>query len=138
MPNWKLTISKGFDFVSQLDDDKTFEFWADDQQDAEDYVVENWSSITSGDKAYFQVSLDLVKSHGGFRPGAGRPKISESERYKTKPIRLPEEIAKKDELIALVELLRDWKAREQASVKTSVRWEKLRELLQDVDNLGLI
>lgn len=138
MPNWKLTISRGYDFVSQSDEDKTFQFWADDKKDAEDLVVENWQQFSGGDKAYFQVSLEELKSHGGSRPGAGRPKKSSYSKSPTKALRLPEEIAKKDELIALIELLRDWRAREKASCKTSVRWEKLRELMDDVESLGLI
>lgn len=139
MPNWRLTISKGFDFVSRVDDDKIFFFWADDQKDAEDWVVSNWNKLTEGDRAYFQVSLEVVVSHGGFRPGAGRPKINSSDRKPpTTTIRLPIEIAKKDELIAMIEILRDWKSREQASSSTSPRWEKLRELIQDIDALGLI
>lgn len=137
MPNWVVTISKGQNILTGCDDDKTFQFWADDKQDAEDYVIENWRSISGADPSYFMVSLNELRTHGGHRPGAGRPKSECSSKPKTKAVRLPVELAdKKDEFIALVQLISDWRERSEASSQTSVRWEKLRQLLKDVEALG--
>ncbi len=77
------------------------------------------------------------KKHGGSRPGAGRPPKETPSVPTTKAVRLPADLAdKKEDLIALVALVADWRSRSESGSPTSVRWEHLREFLADAEKLG--
>jgi hypothetical protein len=81
-----------------------------------------------------------VRTRGGYRPGAGRPTLPPEKKAKPKTVakRIPIELAENLEKIeALLVLIEDWKRRSESSSSTSPRWAKLRELLADVEKIGL-
>jgi len=140
MPNWIIRASRGHDAVAGQDEDFTHQFWADDKQDAEDYINSRWTQLLGTDPTWFLVSLEEQKTHGGYRPGSGRPTLPQEKKAKPKtvakriPIQLAENLDKVNELLSLV---KDWRERSNNSSSTSPRWNKLREFLNDVDQLGI-
>lgn len=80
----------------------------------------------------------MKSGRGGKRAGAGRPLGN-----KTKLFRLEESYGEycKDnqrmieKLPKLMEKLNEWKDKEQEASKTSPRWQKLREMLSEIDSL---
>lgn len=69
---------------------------------------------------------------GGKRDGAGR-KPSRPTVVRRVPEDLADKLDKVEELFALLE---DWKARSEDAPATSPRWERCRELLSQVGELG--
>jgi hypothetical protein len=92
------------------------------------------------DPSWFLVSLEEVRTRGGYRLGAGRPTLPPERKAKPKtvtkwiPIELVENLEKLDVLLTLIE---DWKRRLENSSSTSPRWAKLREFLSDVEKIDL-
>ena len=140
MPTWIMRASRGCTALDEQDDDVTHHFWADDKEDAEEYVNAHWVELVGKDLSWFLVSLEEVRTRGGYRPGAGRPALPLEKRAKPKtvakriPIELAENLGKVDELLTLID---DWKHRSESSSSTSPRWAKLREFLADVEKIGL-
>ena len=141
MPNYLLTLCEGYDLETGKDVLKTREFWADDLTDAEALVEENWREWSEGNK-WFSVSLEENRTRGGFRPGAGRKSNAEKgitpAKPKTVAKRIRVEVAEKlDKIESLLALVEDWQGRSEASSQTNVRWEKMRQFLKEVEELGL-
>jgi hypothetical protein len=122
------------------DDDVTHQFWADDKEDAEEYLRTHWVELLGKDPSWFLVSLEEQRTRGGYRPGAGRPTLPPEKKVKSKTvakrisIELAENLEKIDTLLTLIE---DWKQRSENSSPTSPRWAKLREFLSDVEKIDL-
>jgi len=135
-----MKASKGHDAVTVQDENFTHQFWADDERDAVDFITSEWNQLLGTDPAWFLVSLEEQKTHGGYRPGSGRPTLPQEKKAKPKtvakriPIQLAENLDKLNELLSLV---KDWQERSNNSSSTSLRWDKLREFLNDVDQLGI-
>jgi hypothetical protein len=135
-----MRASRGHSTLDEQDDDVTHQFWADDEEDAEEYVNTHWVKLLGKDSSWFLVSLEEVRTRGGYRPGAGRPTLPPEKKAKPKTVakRIPIELAENLEKIeALLVLIEDWKRRSESSSSTSPRWAKLREFLADVEKIGL-
>ncbi|GBF86456.1 hypothetical protein [Aphanothece sacrum] len=63
---------------------------------------------------------------GGKRTGAGRPATGRS----TKVVRVPNDFPDSEQIIRIVEVIRDWKSASDNASNT--RWQRLRELLADL------
>jgi hypothetical protein len=140
MPIWIMRASRGCTALDEQDDDVTHQFWADDKEDAEEYVSTHWVELLGDDPSWFLVSLEELRTRGGYRPGAGRPTLAPEKKAKPKTVakRIPIELAENLEKIeALLVLIEDWKQRSESSSSTSPRWAKLRELLADVEKIEL-
>lgn len=140
MPSWIMRASRGYSFVDEQDDDAIHQFWADDKEDAEEYVKAHWVEWLGKDPNWFLVSLEEQRTRGGYRPGAGRPTLPPEKKAKPKTVakRIPVELAENLEKIdSLLTLIDDWKQRSEKSSSTSPRWAKLREFLSDVEKLGI-
>jgi hypothetical protein len=124
-------------FISDGDDDKLFTLELDSIDKAEIYKVAETEFTTLGYlRPWFIVSIQPKR--GGRRKGAGRK--SEGRPPKTMPRRVPTEWADKisqvDGLLAMIE---DWRDRlvQTPGSDTSPRWERMREFLKEVDELGI-
>jgi hypothetical protein len=140
MPNWIMRVSRGYNFLDNQDEDITLQFWADDKEDAEEYINTHWVELVGKDSNWFLVSLEEQRTRGGYRPGAGRPTLPPEKKAKPKTVakRIPMELAENLEKIeALLVLIEDWKRRSESSSSTSPRWAKLREFLADVEKIEL-
>lgn len=86
--------------------------------------------------------LELIPQWGGSRKGAGRKKSgSESKTKTTKVIRVPLEVAKIQNEVGienLLVLIQTWKNESLHASKTSPRWQKCRELLSEIEELGIL
>jgi len=141
MPSWIMRASRGYSALEdEQEDNVTHQFWADDKEDAEEYLRTHWVELVGKDPSWFLVSLEEQRTRGGYRPGAGRPALPPDKKAKPKtvakriPIELAENLEKIDTLLTLIE---DWKCRSENSSSTSPRWAKLREFLADVEKIGL-
>lgn len=140
MPSWIMKASRGYNFVDKQEDDVTHQFWADDKEDAEEYINSHWAELVGKDPAWFLVSLQEQRTRGGYRPGAGRPVLPPEKKAKPKTVakRIPIELAENlDKIDGLLTLINDWKQRSENSSPTSPRWVKLREFLADVEKMGI-
>ena len=72
---------------------------------------------------------ELDSNWGGKRKNAGRKKTGRS----TKVIRVPKDFPNTTVLLDTIESLQLWKDKSDNASKTSVRWEKLRQLLSEID-----
>jgi hypothetical protein len=45
MPSWIMRASRGCNLLDNQDDDITYQFWADDKEDAEEYLNAHWVEI---------------------------------------------------------------------------------------------
>lgn len=61
----------------------------------------------------------------------GRPRTGRT----TKVIRVPKDLPDNQALTDIVEVLREWSDQSNQASQTSPRWEKLRQLLSEVDGL---
>jgi hypothetical protein len=135
-----MRASRGCNLLDNQDDDITHQFWADDKEDAEEYINVHWAELVGKDSDWLLVSLEEQRTRGGYRPGAGRPTLSPEKKAKPKtvakriPVRLAENLEKVDALLTLID---DWKQRSENSSPTSPRWVKLREFLSDVEKIGI-
>lgn len=79
---------------------------------------------------------------GGRRNGAGRPRTGRQLRqYTTKVIRVPLEVAKLQNEVGfenLLLLIQTWKNEADNASPTSPRWQKLKELLSEIEELGFL
>lgn len=79
---------------------------------------------------------------GGQRKGAGRKRQDEALKSKTtKVIRVSLEVAKIQNEVGfenLLVLIRTWKNDSLESSSTSPRWQKCRELLSEIEELGIL
>ena len=86
--------------------------------------------------------LELIPQHGGARKGAGRKRKDKKLKSETtKVIRVPLEVAKLQNEVGfenLLLLIQTWKNEADNASPTSPRWQKLRELLSDIDELGFL
>ena len=136
-----MRASRGYNFVDEQEDDVTHQFWADDREDAEYYVNTHWKELVGKDSSWFLVSLEELRTRGGYRPGAGRPALPPEKKAKPKtvakriPIRVAENIEKIDVVLSLIE---DWKERSKNTSPTSPRWDKLREFLADLEKIDAL
>jgi len=74
----------------------------------------------------------MASGRGGKRPGAGRPKSSEPS--KTIRCSVKEaDFVKSGKLDNLLSQIEDWKYRAEDASSTSPRWEKARELLNELE-----
>lgn len=74
------------------------------------------------------MKTELYKGRGGKRPGAGRPATGRT----TKTIRVPNDFPTSQELIDVLETLRNWKEFSDNASQSSVRWQRLRQLLDEL------
>ena len=136
-----MKASRGYSALKdEQDGNVTYRFWADDREDAEEYVNAHWVELVGKDSSWFLVSLEELRTRGGYRPGAGRPTLPPGKKAKPKTVakRIPIELAENLEKIeALLVLIEDWKRRSESSSSTSPRWAKLREFLADVEKIEL-
>lgn len=140
MPSWIMRASRACNLLDNQNADVTHQFWADDREDAEEYINTHWIELVGKELDWFLVSLDEQRTRGGYRPGAGRPTLPAEKRAKPKTVakRIPVELAENLEKIdALLTLIDDWKQRSENSSPTSPRWVKLREFLCDVEKIGM-
>lgn len=140
MPSWIMRASRGCNLLDNQDDDITHQFWADDRENAEEYITTCWVELVGKDSDWFLVSLDEQRTRGGYRPGAGRPTLPPEKKAKSKTVakRIPIQLAENLEKIdALLTLIGDWKQRSENSSPTSPRWVKLREFLSDVEKIEI-
>ena len=72
---------------------------------------------------------ELDSYWGGKRKNAGRKKTGRS----TKVIRVPKNFPDTTVLLDTIESLQLWKDKSDNASQTSVRWEKLRQLLSEID-----
>ena len=77
---------------------------------------------------------ELDSNWGGKRKNAGRKKTGRS----TKVIRVPKNFPDTAVLLDTIETLQLWKDKSDNASKTSVRWEKLRQLLSEIDEEILV
>ena len=86
--------------------------------------------------------LNLIPQHGGARKGAGRKRKGKKLKSETtKVIRVPLEIANLQNergFENLLVLIRTWKNDALNASPTSPRWQKLREALQEIEELGFL
>jgi hypothetical protein len=135
-----MRASRGYSTLDEQEDDVTHQFWADDKEDAEEYINAHWVKLLGDDPSWFLVSLEELRTRGGYRPGAGRPMLPPEKKAKPKtvakriPVQLAENLEKVDALLILID---DWKHRSENSSPTSPRWVKLREFLSDVKKIGI-
>lgn len=66
---------------------------------------------------------------------SGRPRKTYRKGGQTKVIRVEKGMPSSSELEDLIEKLRDWQEVSQESSQTSPRWEKLRELLEEISSI---
>lgn len=114
---------------------------ADDEVEASEILEGRQYSFKTIPKDYHLISLKL-NQRGGTRPGAGRKPTGEPS--KTVVRRLDRELAERwdtlkpkerNALPELLEILKEWQDRANHASPSSPRWEKLRELLRDVDDI---
>lgn len=122
-------------FVSNGDDDKVFTLITDYTDLSEVYLSAELKFSELGfTRPWFITSV--CPQRGGYRPGSG--KKSEGKPPKTTPKRVPTEWADKiHEIDLLLGLIQDWRDREKEASQTSPRWERMREFLKEVGDLGL-
>lgn len=74
------------------------------------------------------MKTESYKGRGGKRPGAGRPATGRT----TKTMRVPNDFPSSQELIDVLETLRNWREQSDQASPTSPRWQKLRQLLSEL------
>ena len=121
-------------FITDGDDDFKFEIETESKDIDEVWKVAELKMFFLEYKRPWFIS-NIKPKHGGYRQGAGRKKEGKSP--KTMPRRVPTKWADKiQEVDTLLALIQDWKDRSNYASKSSPRWEKLRELLGEIESIG--
>lgn len=124
-------------FITDGDNDKLFTIQFDSIDKEKIYRAAEFEFTLLGFRRPWFIQ-SVQPKRGGCREGAGRK--SEGRGPKTMPRRVPTEwsdkISQVDGLLAMVQ---DWRDRlsQTPNSDTSPRWERMREFLQEVDELGL-
>jgi hypothetical protein len=119
-----MRASRGCNLLDNQNNDITHQFWADDKEDAEEYVNAHWVELVGRNSDWFLVLLEEQRTRGGYRPGAGKPTLPPEKRAKPKTVAkwIPVQLAKKFEKVdAVLTLIDDWKQRSENSSPTSPR-----------------